>query len=294
MTQALFKLLLRILSLLPLSWVHRLGGGLGALIYWHGRNPLVRVSRINLERCFPELDPERRETLLKNSLRETARAFLELGALWRWPCARLEQKIQAVEGEELIEHYLSRGRGLIILTPHLGAWELTGLRVALRYPLTGLYRPLRRPSLETPVRRARERCGGKLLPANRRGLRALYQTLERNEIVGILPDQTPREAGAGVFAPFFGQPAHTMTLVARLAHKTGAPVIFIHAERLPRGRGFRLHYWPAPPGIASPNLEQATGALNRGLEQGIRRHPEQYLWSYKRFKQRPPGQPALY
>jgi KDO2-lipid IV(A) lauroyltransferase len=202
--------------------------------------------------------------------------------------------MQGSQGEQHLQAALQQGRGVILLTPHLGAWEMAGLYASQHYPITSLYRPPRLQGLAPMIKRGRERLGARLVPTDRQGIRALFQALKRGEVVGILPDQVPGEAGTGVFAPFFAQPAYTMTLVARLAHKTGAPVIFTYAERLPNALGFQVHFLPAPAGIDSADLVLAATALNAGVMQCVQRCLTQYQWSYKRFKTVPPGSRSPY
>jgi len=129
------------------------------------------------------------------------------------------------------------------------------------------------------------------------GVRALLTSLRDGEVLGILPDQDPGDEGGVfapfVFAPFFGIAASTMTLVSRLALKTGVPVFLTWAERLPRGRGFVLHLRTLPEVTTAGSLEASVAALNRGVEAAVRSLPAQYLWTYKRFKTRPPGTPKL-
>jgi KDO2-lipid IV(A) lauroyltransferase len=201
--------------------------------------------------------------------------------------------VREVRGWEQVEAAQAAGRGVIFLSPHLGAWELGSLYMARHYPVTALYRPLRVPGLDALVRAARERTGATLMPTDASGVRSLYRALERGETVGILPDQEPG-SGGGIFAPFFGHPANTMVLVSRLASRSGAVVLFCVPERLPRGRGFRLNFTPAPAAVSAADLNRSVAAMNAGVEAWVRRLPAQYLWSYKRFKSRPEGEPRWY
>jgi KDO2-lipid IV(A) lauroyltransferase len=157
-----------------------------------------------------------------------------------------------------------------------------------------MYRPPRQQSFDAIIRDSRQRTGTRVVPTDAQGIKALFQSLKQGEVVGILPDQDPRDAGSAVFAPFFGVQANTMTLISRLAAKTGAAVIFTFAERLPSGQGFRLHLMPAPPQIADPDPQRAAAALNAGVEACVRMAPAQYQWSYKRFRSRPAGERGLY
>ena len=144
------------------------------------------------------------------------------------------------------------------------------------------------------MRRARQRFGAQLLPADPRGMRALYQALERGELVGILPDQVPAQRAGSVFAPFFGIPTATMVLLPRLALKSGAAVMFAYAERLAQGGQYDLHFVTTPEDIGRDGVEPAATMMNRMVEQCARALPEQYQWIYKRFRVRPPGAAGFY
>lgn len=148
-------------------------------------------------------------------------------------------------------------------------------------------------ALDTTVRQARERFGATLVPTTTQGVRGLYQALRDGELVAILPDQDPRD-GSGVFAPFFGVQAYTMTLLARLAKKSGAPILFCYAEWLPKGEGFHLHFIPAEWDATQCDIETNTQRINAGVEQCIKQCPTQYQWGYKRFRTRPEGEESLY
>jgi KDO2-lipid IV(A) lauroyltransferase len=290
----LIKGLLHFFALLPLPLVHRIAIWLGKNLAKRPKLRITRVTRIHIHLCFPHLSKEAQTDLIEQSLIETCKTFSELGALWLWPVERVLQLVREVNNEEYIQQALQQSKGVILLTPHFGAWELAALYISSRYQLTGLYRPPKLAGLQNLIITARERAGGRLMPTDKSGVRALYQTLRRGNVAGILPDQVPSEAGSGVFAPFFGIPTYTILLVSRLARKTGAPVIFTYAERLPQEHGFRMHFLPAPAEIAADDLEIACTALNRGIEQCIQNCPAQYQWSYKRFKRRPENMASVY
>ncbi|MGC9455947.1 MAG: lysophospholipid acyltransferase family protein [Halothiobacillaceae bacterium] len=274
--------MVRLFAALPMAASQRLGGLIGWMAWRTGRR-VTRTSRQNIARCLPELTPKAREALVRESLIQTGKTLTETGPLWRWPMDRLQPLIREVVGREHLDQAMARGRGAILLGPHIGAWELGGLYSALLYPTTILYRPPRQPELEEAVRKARARFGANLVPAGHRGVRALLAALKRGELVAILPDQEPR-FGQGVFAPFFGQPAYTLSLVASLLRRTGAVAVMGYVERLPAGAGYRLHYLPAPEALDDPDPVTAATALNRGVEQCVRALPEQYQWSYRRFR----------
>ncbi|RUQ35637.1 MAG: lipid A biosynthesis acyltransferase [Candidatus Competibacteraceae bacterium] len=298
MRQALISGLLHLTAMLPLRLVHWIGAGLGGLLGWIPNEPR-HIAERNLALCFPEWTPVERNRLLRRNLVETGKGLLELGPLWLWGGERVLALVQgAVAGEDALADAARQQRGAILITPHLGAWEMAGLYYSSRYPLTILYRPSR-VGLDEISRQGRGRVGGKVVATDTRGIRALLKGLRQGEVLGILPDQ---DAGGDsvddheghLFVPFFGIAASTMTLVSRLALKTGAPVFLTWAERLPRGRGYALHLRRLPTVTTAASLAESVAALNQGVEAAVRTLPAQYLWSYRRFKTRPPGQAKLY
>lgn len=294
MTRGAFTgLILRALARLPLPVLHALGTGLGECWYWLP-NSVRRAVQVNLGLCYPALTPVPRQQLLRASLHETARTLLELAALWHQPWSHLALQTRSVVGETAVQAALAQGRGVIFALPHLGAWEYLGLYLGSRYPFTALYLPPRLTALADGIHQARQRTGARLLPLSEAAsLRALHRALRAGETVGILPDQEAKRGG-GVFAPFFHTPALTMTLLGRLARATDAVVVVAFAERLPGGRGYRLHFVSTPPEIAAADPVQAATALNQAIATCIQVIPSQYQWAYHRFRRLPEGGKRVY
>jgi KDO2-lipid IV(A) lauroyltransferase len=292
MRAQLIKFVLALSARLPLRLTHLLGSGLGKLLL-HSDNQQRRVARINLQRCFPELDASQQERLLRENLSEIGKSLFESGHIWGVDKERFLGLVTEVHGAQHLQQALAKGKGAILAIPHLGNWEVVGLHCSSRHPMTSLYRPPRVEEIDQFVRQSRERFGAKLVPTNAKGVRALYQALADNELVAILPDQDPRDKG-GQFAPFFGIQANTMTLLSRLAHKSQATVLCSYAERLPNSRGFAIHFLPAPAEFYADDMETSVTALNQLMEQAIRRIPAQYQWGYKRFRTRPEGEKDFY
>ncbi|HRX71949.1 MAG: lysophospholipid acyltransferase family protein [Candidatus Competibacteraceae bacterium] len=292
--------LFRLIAALPLSWVHCLGAFCGWLLWRIPNNRSRRIAQHNLDLCFPEKSIGERNRLLRQSLMEAGKGLLELGPLWLWPRKRLLALIYGtVAGEEALVTAMNARRGVILITPHLGSWEMAGLYYSSRYPMTILYRPSRRVEFDVLSSRGRGRMGGQVVATNAQGLRALLKALQRGEALGILPDQDigsddGEEVAGRVFAPFFGIAASTMTLVSRLARKTGASLFLTWAERLPHGQGYALHLRALPEIVEAAALAESVAALNRGVEAAVRTLPEQYLWAYRRFRTRPPGEARIY
>ena len=292
MRALLIRWILKLMAGMSLPRVHRLGALLGRGLMAFP-NDLRDVARINLQHCFPEWTNAEREQLVLQCLQETSKTALEAGAMWLWPVQRVLPLIRSISGEEVLAAAMAKGKGVIFAAPHLGAWEIVGLYVSAHWPMTSLYRPPRMATLGAMIRQGRERAGATLVPTDASGIRSLYKALSRGEVIGILPDQSP-ERNAGVFAPFFGVQANTMTLLSRLAKKSGATVLMTYAERLPQGEGYQLHFHQVEPAVASDDAVQAATVLNEAIEDCIRQHPAQYQWGYKRFKRRPLGEERFY
>lgn len=244
------------------------------------------MTRCNLALCFPELKAKERETLVKQSLVDTAKTGCELGLAWVAPVEKARATIRKVVGIELVEQARAQGRGVIVLAPHIGNWEIGGLLLSNYGATTYLYKPPTLKGFEDLMIRVRSRGGAQLAPTNRKGVAQLVKALERAEIVGILPDQEPKAEG-GVFAPFFGHQALTMTLVPKIAARTNALVLTMVARRMDNSEGFDLVFEPAEKGINDDDVLVAATALNKSVENCVRQAVTQYQWEYRRFKRQP-------
>ncbi len=263
-------------SRLPLSALQALGGWLGALA---AKVPGRYHDRLiaNFRHAYPDATP----AMLKEAGRSAGRMVFEMPYFWvRKNGAEVAPHLFDV-CRTIIERALADGRGLIFLTPHLGCFEVLPQAYAREHPVTSLFKPPRKESLRGWIESMRAGPNMHMAPADPRGVRMLVRALKRGEAVGILPDQTPT-AGEGVWAPFFGKPAYTMTLVHRLHRLTGAPVVALFAERLPRGAGYRLHVHDI--GDLPEDATQAATRINAAIEQLIAVAPTQYLWGYNRYK----------
>jgi Kdo2-lipid IVA lauroyltransferase/acyltransferase len=273
---------LRWLSRRSLRLLHALGAALG----WAGYllSPSYRRRVVENARLAGVAAADRRAAVA-----EAGRMVMEMPRLWLRPPHRAIEDPVRWEGEQLLVTLLERGRGLVVLTPHMGSFEVSAQAYAERFgalqPVTVLYRPARQAWLRELEETARARPALATAPANLSGVRQMLRALRRGEAVGLLPDQVP-PAGQGVWAPFFGQPAYTMTLAARLVQQTGAALAVLYAERLPRGGGYvvRVLPMPVPLPAGGGSDEDAALAINRSMEAVIRLKPSQYLWGYNRYK----------
>lgn len=280
--------LLRWLARWPLGWLHQWGAAAGWIAYafssTYRRRFVENAAQAGLDRAA-----------MRPAIAEAGRALLELPLLWMRPIARPILPLVRWDGAERIVEAHARGRGVVFLTPHLGSFEVTAQAYAERFagefgPITVLFRPARKPWLRPLVERSRRRPGLVAAPATLAGVRQMIRALRRGEAVGLLPDQVPPE-GLGVWAPFFGRPAYTMTLAARLLQQTGAVPLVAWGERLPRGQGYVVHVEPFDEPLPADPAAQAesAAAVNRAMERLIRARPTQYLWGYHRYKSPAPS-----
>ncbi|WP_048439691.1 lysophospholipid acyltransferase family protein [Caenimonas sp. SL110] len=266
------KTLFRALSLLPLPVLHVIGTVIGWLS-WLASPTYRRRFMANAHQAGYST----REVL--GAVAESGKLVTELPRLWFGPPIHVSW-----EGDEHIRAAQATGKGVVLLTPHLGCFEVAAQSFAVLHgAITVLYRPARKAWLRELVDTARGRGRLATAPTTLAGVRQMLRALKAGEVVGLLPDQVPPE-GMGVWAPFFGRDAYTMTLSARLAQQTGATVLLVWAERLSWGRGYTAHVRPFA-GELSRDATEAAAQVNTEMENLIRECPQQYLWGYARYKQ---------
>ncbi len=257
-----------------------------------------QVIETNIRLCFPHLSAQQQERLARQSLAETLKTALELGPVWKKYGHRIDDLVVNVSGWEAVQAAAGQGQGVLIAAPHLGNWEVLGMFLSRLPDFALLYKAPDQAGVGKTLLRYRGQAGARQIAATPTAVRQILKTLKGGGAVGILPDQKPK-AGQGEFAPFFGQPAYTMTLFSRLAAKTCVPVFVAAAIRRPQGKdgeadgGFDLHFVPADEAIYGPQAE-SLASLNAALESLVLKAPEQYQWSYKRFSITPEGVPNPY
>lgn len=267
----------RLLSALPLWLLHAIGALLGWVAFC--ASPTYRRRFLaNAARAGYRLRD------VRAAVAHAGRMVAEAPRLWLAP----EPPPCEVRNAECVQRAWEQGRGIVFLTPHIGCFEMSVQEGARRWSpqhgsFTILYRPARQPWLARVMQTARNRPGIAAVPTSLQGVRQMLKALRAGRAVGLLPDQVPPQ-GQGLWSPFFGQPAYTMTLAARLVQQTGAAVILARCERLPRGRGYVLHLQALEQPLA-PTLDAAVLQINQAMERLIRQSPDQYLWGYARYKQ---------
>jgi Kdo2-lipid IVA lauroyltransferase/acyltransferase len=272
---------------MPLRVLHAAAAGWGYLLF-RVPNRARDTTLKNLRACFPQQSEQEIVKLAKSSLRSTACTAMEMGKAWWLPLPQTFSLVKETEGIEEFHQALEKQEGVILLAPHLSNWEIFGLYICQGVDSTFMYQPPKLPGLDRLLKKVRSRGGISLAPTNRKGVAQLLKALQRGEMIGLLPDQVPTEEG-GKFAPFFAEPALTMTLVSKLIERCKARVFCGYVQRLPESRGFKLVIREAEPEIYNADLDESVKGLNRTVERCVMDAVEQYQWEYKRFRRRPDG-----
>lgn len=273
--------LLRVLSYLPLRVLHGCGRFAGKVVYSLPGRYRERLQENAAQAGYHS------KGFARKSAGEIGAMIFETPKVWLRTDECLAKCLNP--DAHIVEETLAENRGILYLTPHLGCFEITAKRLVQYGPITVMFRPPRQTFLEPAMQESRSQPGMNAVPANLKGIREFVRALRRGEAVGMLPDQVP-SSGDGVWQPFFGRPAYTMTLAAKLALQTKVPVVLTAGERLARGKGWKIHYVrleePFP-----ESIEGMVELINEGMERLIMRFPEQYLWSYNRYKIPPEAPP---
>ncbi len=269
------RFLLKLSASVPLPVAH----GVGTLFGWLAvllRQRLRQEIRTNLRAAG--LD---HSAMFLRVGGELGKALAEMLPIWLRPLDRAVALVRDCRGWEHVDAAIAKGKGVVVLSPHLGCQELAGLYFAPRWPTVALYRPPREAWAHALMVQGRQRGQGRIVEPNTRGVRTLLQALRRNEFVFILPDQTAN-TGEGEWLPFFGRQAFMPILPYRLLQTTGATPLLVYCERLRWGRGYRLWIEPVPD--LPPQINAAGRMVNSQIEAAIRRHPTQYLWNYRLYR----------
>jgi KDO2-lipid IV(A) lauroyltransferase len=247
------------------------------------------VIRANLRQCFPDCSPQETEQLMERRLVHMALLFFEFAHLRYWNTDRLLQQIKAINGGDMLTQALRNPQGVLLLVPHFGNWEILCAHLGHHYKLGALYDPPKLRGLEAAIIAARQRHNGRMFRIDAGGMRGLLKFMGQGKVVAVLPDQVP-DRSAGVYVPFFGQPALTMTLTHRLISKHNPTVLLgsVRRSNLAEGLAYTISFEALPETVYSADPETCVATINTEIERVVRQAPEQYQWEYKRFK-RPPG-----
>jgi Kdo2-lipid IVA lauroyltransferase/acyltransferase len=272
----------RILAHFPLRVLHAIGAALSWMVYLCAPGYRRRLKE-NITRAGYA-------SYLNDAISQIGKTMSELPFVWGAPMEKVLASVQT-DNWEIVERALAAGKGIIFFTPHLGCYEVTAQLGAAHMDLTVMYRPPGNATHKPIFVEGRTRGTLKLAATNLNGVRAMAKALKRNEAIGLLPDHVPK-LGEGAWAEFFGRPAYTMTLAAKLKQMSGAAIIMTYAERLPHGQGYMVHFYPFEEEMGDTPEQQAR-AINSALEKLVAHCPAQYFWSYNRFRTPRPPDPSL-
>ena len=295
MIERLLELLIWCLSRLPEASAVAMSQRIARVLI-ASKAEAARIARINIALCFPDLPENDRQHMCKGSLANSVLLAYEFARLRFADQASIQKKIVKVDGAELLSEAWQQDQGVLLLTPHLGCWEVLGAYLGESYPVSALYDRPNLAALEKIILDMRQRFGATMHAISGAGLRNIIRAMRKGHLVVLLPDQVPDYQSGGAVAPFFEQDAFTMLLAQRLLQKSKAKVLMASAVRSLDSNGIAYHlmFCEAEPGILADDPEVHATALNASIEKLIGAHPEQYQWSYKRFKRLKKGEANIY
>ncbi len=283
---------LRLFALLPWRAVQSLGAMIGWLM-WKLPNGSREVVRINLAKCFPELNAAEHDKLVGRSLMDIGRTLTESACAWVWPAHKSLARVREVEGLEVLEAALASGKGVVGITSHLGNWEVLNHFYCSQCKPIIFYRPPKLKAVDDLLREQRVQLGNRVAPSTKEGILSVIKEVRKGGAVGIPADPEP-SLSAGIFVPFCGTVALTSKFVPGMLAGHKAVGVFLHALRLEDGSGYKVILEAAPEGMYSDDPYTAVAAMSGVVEKYVRAYPSQYMWSMKRFKKRPEGEERWY
>lgn len=283
---------LRLFALLPWGVVQRLGAAIGWLM-WRLPNRSREVVRINLSKCFPELNAAELDERTRLSLMDIGRTLTESACAWIWPAQKSIGLVREVEGLDVLQEALASGKGVVGITSHLGNWEVLNHFYCDQCKPIIFYRPPKLKAVDELLRKQRVQLGNRVAPSTREGILSVIKEVRKGGAVGIPADPEP-SLSSGLFVPFLGTTALTSKFVHGMLSGGKARGVFLHALRLPDGSGFKVILEAAPEAMYSEDVETSVAAMSAVVERYVRIYPTQYMWSMKRFKKRPEGEKRWY
>ena len=273
--------LLKYISRQPLSvsrWIARI---LALIVNIFKVSKTSDVIRLNLEISLSELSTQERERITRAAIRNELMSYFEFFSIWGSSNQKNIERVHKVIGEDLLHDALAQNKGLVLIVPHFGTWEIMNAYVAQFTSMTIMYKPVKNQAADQFVRAARSREQANLVPTDESGVRQIFKALKQGGTTVILPDHTPNVGGE--YIPYFGVPLATSNLSAKLIQKTKARALFLYALRN-ENAGFDIHIEAIDEEIYQGDANQGTGIIINTIENLIQRHPEHYHWSYKRFR----------
>jgi KDO2-lipid IV(A) lauroyltransferase len=283
---------LRLFALLPWRVVQGLGAFIGWLM-WRLPTDTREVARVNLSKCFPELDAAALEKLLRRSLIDIGKTLTESACAWIWPAKKSLALVREVQGLEVLQQALASGKGVVGITSHLGNWEVLNHFYCAQCKPIIFYRPPKLKAVDDLLQKQRVQMGNRVAPSTREGILSVIKEVRRGGAVGIPADPEP-SLSAGFFVPFLGTQALTSKFVPGMLDHAKSQGVFLHALRLADGSGYRVIIEAAPEAMYGEDAEAAVASMSEAIGNYVRAYPSQYMWTMKRFKKRPEGERRWY
>jgi len=285
----LILITLRMLSYLPLPLLWLLGGAIGELGY-HFQRSARRVALKNVELCFPGLNTRDRARLVKRHFHASGQTLFGLAIAW-WGMEKRLQRLVRFRDRHYYDDALKAGKNIILLAPHFLGLEIGGVRLSQERRIVSMYKAPKNRFVEN-VLHSRTRYGAILIERSG-ALKSLIRLIRQGLPFYYLPDQDPGRSAAA-FAPFLGVPVATITALSRIAQLTDAVVIPCFTRQLAYGRGYEIIFYPPLQSFPCGDAGKDARRMNAEIEKGVAEMPEQYMWTYKRFKTRPNNAPSPY
>lgn len=276
--------LLKLISHQPIQFARILARGLAGIVNLLKVSKTSKTLRLNLEIALPDLSVQQREIVVQQAIRNELTSYFEFFSIWGSDNNKNIARIAHVQGMDKLQTALSSGHGCVLIAPHFGTWEIMNAYLAQFTDMTIMYKPVKNEAANQFVRAARSREKATLVPTDESGVRQIFKALKQGGTTVILPDHTPNQGGEMI--PFFGIPLASSNLSAKLIQKTKAHCLLIYALRNAEGL-FDMHIEEIDSRIYNGTANEGTRILHESIEQLIRRYPEHYHWSYKRFKAHP-------
>ncbi|WP_436898048.1 lysophospholipid acyltransferase family protein [Acinetobacter gyllenbergii] len=276
--------LIKLISRQPLRLGQFFARLVAALVNTFPLSKLSKIISLNIQIAFPEMEQQQRQQLTKRAIRNELTSYFEFLSIWGSTNEKNIQRIHNIHGEHYFHEALAEKKGVVLIMPHLGTWEVMNAWLSHYTQMTILYKPVKNPDADQFVRDARSRNQAHLVPTDESGVRQIFKALKQGGTTVILPDHTPDHGGDMV--DYFGIPLASSSLSAKLIQKTKARALLFYAMRNDQD-GFDMYVEPINPQIYEGPAEDGTLIIHQTLEQLIRRYPEHYHWSYKRFRANP-------
>ncbi|WP_374252967.1 lysophospholipid acyltransferase family protein [Acinetobacter brisouii] len=275
-------LLLKFIAIFPLSFLQKIAT-VAAYILFHSNSSIKRISTINLQLAYPELEQTALQERIRLSIQSQCLTYIEFVKCWGMPPQYSLDLLKNIHGADLLEKALANKKGVIVVIPHFGCWELLNAWLNIYTQPMIMYKPSKTKGMNRYILDARQKFNETLVPTDKVGIRQIFKHLKQGGLTVVLPDHLPKPSG-GIYSQFFQQNTLSATLVSKMAAQTQCNVLGLSCIRNSELSSFDVHCTELPQTILSKDLQQSVDSLNLSMQEMVNLAPEQYIWSYKRFR----------